>query len=74
VIFQSNTNSKVCCSVRAFKYLYKYVYKGSDHTTVVLEAQHQRNPNQQNCENRREGDKILEYLDARYVGPCEAAW
>ena len=41
---------------------------------VVLEAHNPQNPNQQNGRNRREGDEILEYLDARYVGPCEAAW
>ena len=29
---------------------------------------------QQNGRNGREGDEILDYLDARYVGPCEAAW
>jgi len=27
-----------------------------------------------NGPNGREGDEILDYLDARYVGPCEAAW
>ena len=66
---------KVCCSVRAFKYLYKYVYKGSDRTTVTLETHgNQQNRNQQNGQNCHEGDEILQYLDARYVGPCEAAW
>ena len=25
-------------------------------------------------QNGREGDEILDHLDARYVGPCEAAW
>jgi hypothetical protein len=65
------TLTKVCCSIQAFKYLYKYVYKGSDRTTVTLEAHH-TNTNQQN-QNHREGDEILDYLDARYVGPCEAA-
>src|SRR5437762_11944747 len=53
---------KVCCSVR-FKYLYKYIYKGSDHVTVILEA-HGILGNQQNNCNRREGDEILKYLDA----------
>jgi len=68
---------KVCCSVRAFKYLYKYVYKGSDRTTIEVAV---CNPGNQpaNANGRRqrdmENDEILQYLDARYVGPCEAAW
>ena len=84
----NNTYMKVCCSVRAFKYLYKYVYKGSDCTTVALEFRNPQNgrnqPNQVGDGNQpqrgnaqranRENNEILQYLDARYVGPCEAAW
>ena len=73
----NNTYMKVCCSVRAFKYLYKYVYKGGDRTTVAVELRNPENqPANANGLRRRdmENNEILQYLDARYVGPCEAAW
>lgn len=74
--------------MRAFKYLYKYIYKGSDRTTVAIELRNPQNgqnlPNQVGDGNQRqrgnaqranrENNEILQYLDARYVGPCEASW
>jgi hypothetical protein len=60
------------------------VYKGSDRTTIAVELQNpQPNRPQENQERNqpgnqrredRERNEILQYLDARYVGPCEAAW
>lgn len=43
---------------------------------MALEAHNSQNSNQRNGQRntRRDGDEILEYLDARYIGPCEAAW
>ena len=29
-------NIKVCASVKSIKYIYKYIYKGSDRTTLWL--------------------------------------
>ncbi|PIA60482.1 hypothetical protein AQUCO_00300169v1 [Aquilegia coerulea] len=52
-------NVEICASVRAVKYIHKYIYKGHDRTTMVVGA---------------EDDEIQQYLDARYVGPTEAAW
>lgn len=40
------------------KYLYKYVYKGHDSATAVLES----------------SDEIKQYLDAWYVSTSEATW
>ncbi|PIA26326.1 hypothetical protein AQUCO_09500057v1, partial [Aquilegia coerulea] len=48
-MFDCHINVEICASVRAVKYIHKYIYKGHDRTTMV-------------------------YLDARYVGPTEAAW
>jgi hypothetical protein len=46
-------------SVKAVKYIYKYVYKGHDRTTMKF---------------GRSQDEIRLYLDARYVSSCEANW
>ncbi|PIA65100.1 hypothetical protein AQUCO_00100527v1 [Aquilegia coerulea] len=58
-MFDCHINVKICASVRAVKYINKYIYKGHDRTTMVVGA---------------EDDEIQQYLDARYVGPTEAAW
>ncbi|PIA25570.1 hypothetical protein AQUCO_11100024v1 [Aquilegia coerulea] len=58
-MFDCHTNVEICASVRAVKHINKYIYKGHDRTTMVVGA---------------EDDEIQQYLDARYVGPTEAAW
>jgi hypothetical protein len=34
--FEAHINVEICSSVRAVKYLYKYVYKGHDRATVEI--------------------------------------
>jgi hypothetical protein len=46
-------------SVKAIKYIYKYVYKGHDRTTM---------------EFGKSQDEIKLYLDAHYVSACEGFW
>ncbi|PIA26331.1 hypothetical protein AQUCO_09500059v1 [Aquilegia coerulea] len=58
-MFDCHINVEICASVRAVKYINKYIYKGHDRTTMVVGA---------------EDDEIQQYLDARYVGPTKAAW
>ena len=52
-------NVEVCASVKAIKYIHKYIYKGHDHTTVEIHGQR---------------DEIKEYLEARYISPVESCW
>ena len=35
--YQAHINVEVCTTIRAIKYIYKYIYKGSDRATVELE-------------------------------------
>jgi hypothetical protein len=57
--FRSHINVEVCATVKAVKYIHKYVYKGSDRTTVAVSGT---------------DDEITRYVQARYVGPTEAFW
>ncbi|KAG5561267.1 hypothetical protein RHGRI_004335 [Rhododendron griersonianum] len=56
--FNCHINVEVCAGMRCVKYIHKYIYKGYDRTTMVLGS----------------ANEIQQYLDARYIGPPEAAW
>ena len=57
--YDCHINVEVCTSLKAIKYIYKYIYKGHDHATVgVFE----------------DIDKILEHIGSHYIGPSEAFW
>jgi len=57
--YRCHINVESIASVKAIKYIYKYVYKGHDRTTMQFGTAH---------------DEIKHYLDARYVSSCEAVW
>ena len=57
--YDAHINVEVCATIRAVKYIHKYIYKGTDRITVVA---------------RRTEDEIGEHLERRYIGPTEAAW
>jgi len=54
-----NVESISIASVKAVKYIYKYVYKGHDRATMQF---------------GRCIDEVKLYLDARYISSCEATW
>jgi hypothetical protein len=55
--YRSYINVEVCATVQAVKYIYKYVYKGSDRTTAAVGST---------------DDEITCYTTGRYIGPIEA--
>ncbi|KAH9094890.1 hypothetical protein Ae201684P_022207 [Aphanomyces euteiches] len=57
-MFDCHINVEACTSISAVKYLYKYIFKGSDRSNFQLESS--------------ELDEIKQYQDARYVSCCEA--
>ena len=54
-------NVEICMSIKAIKYVIKYVHKGNDQSSYAV------------TENR-ERDEISEYQSARYVSASEALW
>src|SRR6201996_7208468 len=57
--YRSHINVECILSVKAIKYIYKYVYKGHDRTTMEFGR----------CQ-----DEVKQYLDSHYVSACEGAW
>ncbi|KAH9096265.1 hypothetical protein Ae201684P_009499 [Aphanomyces euteiches] len=57
-MFDCHINVEACTSISAVKYLYKYIFKGSDRSNFQLESS--------------KLDEIKQYQDARYVSCCEA--
>ncbi len=74
--YNAHINVEICNTIGAVKYLYKYVYKGSDKVTYSLEAP-DKNPQTNSTEassNLKVNDEIKNYVDARYVSASEACW
>ncbi|POM69486.1 Helitron helicase-like protein [Phytophthora palmivora] len=55
--YDSHINVEVCATNKAVKYIYKYVYKGSDMTTITIEGE------------EIQANEILQYLLGRYISP-----
>ncbi|XP_071681794.1 uncharacterized protein [Lolium perenne] len=63
-MFNCHINVEVCSSIKAVKYLYKYIYKGHDQTSFNID-QPDANGNI---------DEIKRFIDARWITPPEAMW
>lgn len=80
--YEAHINVEACTSAKPVSYLYKYIFKGSDHadisvevTTAVNEPVRRVNHEPVHCnDNDRAVDEVKIYHDARWVGSCEAAW
>lgn len=71
--YKAHINVEWCNRSRAIKYLFKYISKGPDRTTIVV---------QENVLTHRDTgdteiidvDEIKTYLNCRYLSACEACW
>ncbi|GJZ08213.1 ATP-dependent DNA helicase PIF1 [Tanacetum coccineum] len=71
--YQAHINVEWCNRSKAIKYLFKYLNKGPDRATIVIQE------NVQKVANKMAGkvvevDEIKNYLNCRYLAPCEAVW
>ena len=62
--YDAHINVEHCASIKAIKYLHKYVFKGSDMANIEISEQNET----------RDYDEISQYVDGRYVSPHEACW
>jgi hypothetical protein len=67
--FNGHIKTEASISIYAVKYLFKYIYKGHDRATVVIERVDNPIDGQQ-----IERNEIQEYIDACYVSVSEAVW
>ena len=70
--FGAHINVETCTSSSAIKYLFKYVYKGHDRATVVIQQAEQDGV--QAAGVLPEINEIMDFIDGRYVSAPEAAW
>ncbi|XP_062208911.1 uncharacterized protein LOC133910581 [Phragmites australis] len=63
--YNCHINVEVCSSIKAVKYLYKYVYKGHDRASFSVDP-----PDQ----NGTVINEIRQYRDARFITPPEAVY
>ena len=68
--YRAHINVEFCASIKAIKYLYKYVYKGSDRATVTMQAGQER----VGIEIEEHQDEPEQYENKRYIGASEACW
>ncbi|KAK7293775.1 hypothetical protein RJT34_16648 [Clitoria ternatea] len=67
--YQAHINIKWCNQSTSIKYLFKYIHKGYDRITATIV------PSQTEDESFVQAiDEIKDYLDCRYISPCEACW
>jgi len=67
--YNAHINVEYCASVKAVKYLYKYIFKGHDRAVVSL------SPDKSSLTvDDAVTDEIKNYIDCRYIGAMEGAW
>ncbi|XP_071740893.1 uncharacterized protein [Rutidosis leptorrhynchoides] len=73
--YNAHINVEWCNRSRAIKYLFKYLNKGPDRATIVIQENVLPTHNSAHIpEKIIDVDEIKNYLDCRYLSPCEAAW
>lgn len=68
--YQAHINVEYCASIKAIKYLYKYVYKGSDRATITMV----RGDDRVDLDVPQTQNEPQQYESKRYVGASEASW
>ena len=67
--YQAHINMEWCNQSTSIKYLFKYINKGYDRISATIVPEQDSGLHQNG-----EIDEIKQYLDCRYVSPCEAVW
>nr|XP_048324704.1 uncharacterized protein LOC125421033 [Ziziphus jujuba var. spinosa] len=62
--FDCHINVEICSTIKAVKYLYKYIYKGHDKVAMNIKS----------FKNGEDIDEIHSFQSARWISPPEAMW
>ena len=73
VKFQAHINVEWCNRSRSIKYLFKYITKGPDRATLILEENLHIDPST-GMQHMTDTDEVKTYLNCRYVSAIEACW
>ncbi|KAL4626567.1 hypothetical protein ACB092_05G106000 [Castanea dentata] len=73
VKFQAHINVKWCNRSRSIKYLFKYITKGPDRATLILE-ENLHIDSSTGMQHMTDTDEVKTYLNCRYVSTIEACW
>jgi hypothetical protein len=73
VKYQAHINVEWCNHSRSIKYLFNYITKGSDHSTLILEENVHVDASI-GIQNVTNTDEVKAYLDCRYISAIEACW
>jgi hypothetical protein len=57
--YKCHINIEVCTSIRAIRYIHKYIYKGRDRATAEVQL---------------DKDEIKQYISGRTLGASEGIW
>nr|GEV79602.1 hypothetical protein [Tanacetum cinerariifolium] len=71
--YQAHINIEWCNRSKAIKYLFKYLNKGPDRATIIIQENVQQGHGMAN-QKVMVFDEIKNYLHCRYLVPCEAVW
>ncbi|MFS7972712.1 putative DNA helicase [Helianthus anomalus] len=66
--YQAHINVEWCNQAGSIKYLFIYINKGPDRTTLSVRQSQNENDNDEAV------DEIKQYYDCRYLSACEASW
>ena len=67
--YDAHINVEICANIKAYKYIFKYVYKGSDRASLRVQRD-----NGVDDADPDQIDEVDEYRDARWIGSAEACW
>ena len=70
--YESHINVEWCASIKAVKYLYKYIFKGVDHSTISLQRVTDRV--RLDVVSASQQDEIAKFENCRYLGASESCW
>jgi len=68
--YDTHCNVEIATSIKSFKYLYKYIYKGGDKAEFKLRTIHENGEEVSFLDS----DEVKDFQDSRYLSAHEACW